>query len=76
VRPSGVIRKAFEDYPGKIHLNANGLKTELRSTLGLIALGLKEHDTVEVTVEGPDDGAVCAELIGLLEKRYDFPPKR
>jgi phosphocarrier protein len=75
VRPSGVIKKAFENYPGRISLSANGLKTELGSALGLIALGLRENDSVEVLVDGPDDEAACAKLIALLEKRYDFPPK-
>ena len=75
VRPSGVIMKAFIDYPGKIVLTAKGSKTELRSTLGLIALGLQENDTVSVIVEGPEDEALCAELIALLEKRFDFPHK-
>ena len=75
VRPSGVISEAFSRYPGKIILTAKGLETELRSVLGLIALGLQENDTVAVSVEGPGDETVCAELIVLLEKRFDFPPK-
>ena len=76
VRPSGVIQKAFEDYPGKIILSANGLKTELQSALGLIALGLRENDSVDIIVDGPDSDAVCAELAALLEKRFDFPPRK
>ena len=74
VRPSGEIRKAFCNYPGKIVLAAKGLETELRSTLGLIALGLQENDTVFVSVDGPEDEIICTELIALLEKRFDFPP--
>ena len=75
VRPSGIICKAFEDYPGEITLSANGLKTELSSVLGLIALGIQQDDSVEISVKGPDDEAVCSRLIGLFEKCYDFPPK-
>lgn len=75
VRPSGVIQEAFKNYPGKITLSAKGREVELRSVLGLIALGLQEGDTVAVTVEGPADGVICTELIALLEKRFDFQPK-
>ena len=76
VRPSGVIRKAFESYPGKITLTAKGMDIELRSTLGLIALGLQQNDSVSIVVEGPSEDTICADLIALLEKRYDFSQKK
>ena len=75
VRPSGVIREAFEGYAGKIVLKAKGMEIDPRNVLGLIALGLQENDTLEVFVEGPGDKEVCAELIALIEKRFDFPPR-
>ncbi len=75
VRPSGVIREAFAKYPGKITLTAKGMEIELRNLLGLIALGLQEHDMVSVVVEGPADETICAELIALFEKQFDFPTK-
>ena len=76
VRPSGVIKKAFESYQGRITLKANGLETELRSVLGLIALGLQTGDTVIVCVDGPDEETAFSDLVMLLEKKYDFPPRR
>jgi phosphotransferase system HPr (HPr) family protein len=74
VRPSGEIRNAFCNYPGKIILAAKGLEIELQNTLGLIALGLQENDTVAISVDGPEDEIICAELIALLEKQFDFSP--
>ena len=75
LRPTGVIIEAFGEYPGKIVLESHGMKTELQSALGLLALGLRKDDVVKVGVEGPRAKAVCAELIKLLEKEFDFPQK-
>ena len=75
VRPSGVILKAFADYPGKITLAAKGREVELPNLVGLIALGLQENDTVSISVDGPDDESTCAAVVRLIEKRFDFPQK-
>ena len=75
LRPTGVIIDAFGEYPGKIALEAHGIKTELKSALGLLALGLRKDDLVKVGVEGPREKKVCAELIKLLEKKFDFTQK-
>lgn len=76
VRPSGVISEKFIDYTGRISLRANGMEIELQSVVGLIALGLQQGDEVEVSVEGPDDENICAELVLLLETEFDFPPRK
>ena len=75
VRPSGVIFTEFRDVLASITLSANGLSSNLKSVMGLIALGLVQGDQVDITVDGPDEEAVCAKLISLIEKRYDYPPR-
>lgn len=75
LRPTGVIIEALGGYPGRIVLEAHGMKTELQSALALLALGLRKDDVVKVRVEGPREKKVCAELIKLLEKTFDFPPE-
>ena len=47
----------------------------LSGVMGLIALGLQQGDTVDVEVDGPDDKAVCDQVVELLEKNFDFPPR-
>jgi phosphocarrier protein HPr len=76
VRPSGVIREKFLDYPGTITLKAHGMETEVRNVMGLIGLGLQMGDTVTVCVEGPDDKKTCAEAVSLFETKFDFPPRK
>ena len=75
VRPSGVIREKFQDYPGTIILRAQGMETEIRNVIGLISLGLQKDDPVRIRVEGPDDETVCGEVISMLETHFDFPPR-
>jgi phosphotransferase system HPr-like phosphotransfer protein len=43
--------------------------------MGLIALGMTQGDEVEVEVSGPKEEKVCARLVEMLEKKYDFPPR-
>ena len=52
------------------------MEIELRSVVGIIALGLQQGDEVDVSVEGPDDNNICAELVLLLESKFDFPPRK
>ena len=75
VRPSGVIFSEMKDYNGTIALSAKGMRTDLKSVMGLIALGLQVGDTVEIEVTGPGEEGACTQLIELLERVYDFPPR-
>ena len=76
VRPSGVIFSELRGESCSITVSANGMTSDLKSVMGLIALGLVQEDQVDVAVEGPGEEAVCAKTIGLFEKLYDFPPRR
>lgn len=75
VRPSGVIYTAFLDTSCEIEISSKGRSTDMKSVVGLIAIGLVRGDVVDVTVSGPDEQDVCSRLVDLLEKQYDFPPK-
>jgi len=75
VRPSGEIFQSFKDYSGSIQLSAHGMSINLSGVMGLIALGLQQGDTVEITVLGPDEDVVCDQAVALLEKKFDFPPR-
>lgn len=74
-RPSGVIFKSFRASNHDIRLENKGHTADLKSVMGLIALGLVYEDEVIVTVSGPDEENVADRLVELLEKKYDFPPR-
>lgn len=76
VRPSGVITGEIGTYAGKIVLSINNTNVELNSVMSLLTLGLMKDDEVEITVTGSDEEKVCAQVKELMERIYDFPPRK
>jgi phosphotransferase system HPr (HPr) family protein len=73
-RPTALIIRSIGDYAGVIEIiNENG-KSDPRSMLGLMSLGLAKGVTVTVHVEGPDEEAMGLKLRDLFETHFDFPP--
>ena len=75
VRPSGEIVQTIKDYAGTILLSAHGMSIKLSGVMGLIAMGLQHGDIVQITVDGPDDVAVCRQVVDLFQKDFDYPPR-
>ena len=75
VRPSGVIFKEVEKYPGKIEITANGMTLPLDNVMALLTLGLVRGSKVEITVDGPEEEKTADKLVELFETEFDFPPQ-
>ena len=73
-RPSSVIMKEFEAYPGTIRLSNSNGSCDVSSVLGLLSLEMTQGSVVRVEVEGPDEQAKADRLVELLETHFDFPP--
>jgi len=72
-RPSGVIFKAFKDYEGSIEIeNEEGKVGSPKSVLSLLGLCLACGDGFTVNVNGPDEEAVCARIVELLESEFVY----
>lgn len=72
-RPSAVIFKETNGYPGHLQVSCLKGQTDLTSMLGLLCLGLERDDEVTIGVEGPDEQAMCDKLKDLFERNFDFP---
>jgi len=72
-RPSTHIIKNVEGYKGEMCVRAESGESDLRSMLSLMMLGLTQGTPVEVEVDGPEEEAQLATIIGMLEHEYDFP---
>ena len=74
-RPSAVIVKETSDIKGhSISVSVNGEKSDLSDIMGIMVLQMEKGAKVEVSVEGPDEDNVCAGIVALLERDFDFTP--
>ena len=72
-RPSSVILKSIQGYEGDMKLEAHGEQVVLKSIMDLLGLGLCCGTQIVLSVSGPGEEAVLAELKILFETEYDFP---
>jgi phosphocarrier protein len=62
-RPAGILVKEVKNYTDSVVTLTKGDKTvNLLKLMALMQLGVKQGDTVTVSVEGGDEAAVCAAL--------------
>ena len=74
-RPSTLIVERVREYEGKLCVRHQDDESDLRSVMGLMALGLEQGEAVAVRVSGPDEESTCRQLVALFETRFDFPPR-
>ena len=62
-RPAGNLAKEAKSYDAVINVvNPAGKAAEAKKLMALMGLGIKQGDTVTVTVEGGDEEAICAKM--------------
>ena len=62
-RPAGILVKEVKNYRDSVvTLTRGGKSVNLLKLMALMQLGVKQGDTVTVSVEGGDEEAVCAAI--------------
>ena len=62
-RPAGVLVKQIKTYEGtNVTIAKNGKSVNALKLMALMGLGIKQGDTVTVTVEGANEEKVAAEI--------------
>ena len=62
-RPAGILVKEVKNYTDSVVTLTKGDKTvNLLKLMALMQLGVKQGDTVTVSVEGGDEAAVCTAI--------------
>ena len=62
-RPAGILVKEVKNYTDSVVTLTRGDQTvNLLKLMALMQLGVKQGDTVTVSVEGGDEEAVCAAI--------------
>lgn len=61
-RPAGLLVKEAKQYDASITLECNGKSADVKKLMALMALGVKQGDTVTVSVDGGDEASAVAKL--------------
>lgn len=71
-RPAAVIAGEARDYEGTIRVRGDGEEVDVKSVLALVGLAAVCGQTLEITVDGPDEATVCERFVELFETNFDF----
>ncbi len=61
-RPAGELVKAAKEFTCSITITKDGKSGDCKKIFGLMGLGVKQGDTVTVTIEGGDEAANAAKM--------------
>ena len=61
-RPAGLLVKEAKNYDSVIKVTKDGKSAEAKKLMALMGLGVKNGDTVTVSVEGGDEDTVAAKM--------------
>ncbi len=67
-RPAGLLVKEAKKYSSKIVLTVNGKNAEATKLMAIMSLGVKQGQTVEITVEGADEDTACENIKAFFEQ--------
>ena len=69
-RPAGVLVKKCSEYKSKITIACKGKSADAKRIMGVMSLGAKKGDTVEVTIEGEDEAAAKTALEAFFKENF------
>lgn len=67
-RPAGLLVKEAKKYSSKITLGINGKSAEATKLMAIMSMGIKNGQTVEVTVEGADEDTAYEGIKAFFEQ--------
>jgi phosphocarrier protein len=74
-RPSAAIVKEAMLYAGTILVSSSSGTCDVKSIMGLLALGLGPDEEITIEVSGAAEKEFAAKLKRLFETHFDFPPR-
>lgn len=66
-RPAGMLVKEAKKYESKITVSSNGKNADATKLMAVMGLGVKNGQTVKVTVEGADEDTAVEEIKAFFE---------
>lgn len=72
-RPAALFVKTANGFASRIsveNLTRGTRPVNARSILSLLSSGVRMHDRIRITADGPDEGSAVAALAGLVESNF------
>ncbi|MGN0306633.1 MAG: HPr family phosphocarrier protein [Lachnospiraceae bacterium] len=69
-RPAGVLVKKCSEYKSNITITCKGKSADAKRIMGVMSLGAKKGDSVEVAVDGADEAAAKADLEQFFKENF------
>ena len=69
-RPAGVLVKKCGEYKSNITIACKGKSADAKRIMGVMSLGAKKGDTVEVTITGEDEAAAKTALEAFFKENF------
>ena len=66
-RPAGMLVKEAAKFQSKIMVASPKKEVDAKRIMGVMSLGVKQNDTVRVTIEGPDEDAAAEAIEAFLK---------
>ena len=67
-RPAGALVRAAKAYTSKITISCGEKSAQLTRLMAVMGLGIKQGETITVTVEGDDEAVAAEEIAAFLNE--------
>ena len=67
-RPAGLLVKLAKKYASKVTIETDGKTCDMRKLMAVMGLGIKQGETITVTVEGEDETVAAEEIAAFLNE--------
>ena len=61
-RPAGILAKKMKEFQSVVTISKDGKSAEAKKLMAVMGLGVKQGQTVTVTVEGADEETAVVEI--------------
>ena len=67
-RPAGLLVKLAKKYANKVTIEKDGKTCDMRKLMAVMELGIKQGETITVTVEGENETVAAEEIAAFLNE--------
>lgn len=69
-RPAGILVKEAKKFASSVTVERGGKTCDMKKLLALMGMGIKQGETITVTVEGDDEEACAAAVEEFLKNNF------